>query len=633
MRSYINILLYTVLIFMFIGCGGGGGSDTNTSNNDNSPTSIDENKNSDNNTPTPTPDPLDIPDMPTVEALGFTIVDDTAWNELAVKKVLDTFAYGGHATDAQIKLWADMSPSDAIVQMLTNAPKNALLSPSSSNLPNSISLEALASFWSGSSSDNFVDESKRDNFLTNYNSWSVHKNSWALAVMSRGLNPFLHRVGLWETNYHMSINADSGVYPIPILHHYDNILSQIALDKPYDEVIAQGAKNAGVAYQYGHNKNIFTDGQFKGNEDFAREYHQLYLGILGDYNHTYHEETTIPYTARALTDMVAQWKNGDNGGPDTEIIFGTDNHYTGELNILNSIIPTSATADTQLDAIAKLGIEHEESLDNLPLMIIRHFGDDNLTTNAIANIQESWKSMSKKSIISFLRSYAISTDFHSPSRYRYKTSIDRTIGVANMMVVDNSDNIYGYYDPNYYLSAESIETFHPIHDVFGHQTSLEASANANIFQVNYNRSIEKSSYYTRSYKEIDKVSVWEKDWAKIIPTDNNGEYKVKDVGLWLWKRFIGDGGKNYGELEQAHITALLNGKDLPLFLDDTKPLEVYNLDDIKSSNIAIKINDGKVAKMSLNSNITDDRRDANKRVGLAIAFIVATPYIYAQEGI
>jgi len=103
--------------------------------------------------------------------------------------------------------------------------------------------------------------------------------------------------------------------------------------------------------------------------------------------------------------------------------------------------------------------------------------------------------------------------------------------------------------------------------------------------------------------------------------------------LWLWKRFIGDGGKNYGELEQAHVMALLNGKDLALFLDESKPLEVYNLDTLKSSDIAIQINDSGIAKMNLDSNITDDRREANERVGLAIAFIVATPYIYAQEGI
>ena len=193
------------------------------------------------------------------------------------------------------------------------------------------------------------------------------------------------------------------------------------------------------------------------------------------------------------------------------------------------------------------------------------------------------------------------------------------------------------------LSKESIDIFRPVHDVFGHQNSLEASANANIFKVNYNRSVSSTYMYTRYYKSIkddngeypvdangDRIAVWEKNWAGIIPKDSNGDYRVSDVGLWLWKRFIGDGGKNYGVLEKSHIVALLNGKDLGLFLDETKPLEIYQIEDLESN---IQISDGAIAKMALDSDILDDRRTANKRVGLAIAFIVATPYIYAQEGL
>ena len=621
-----NYLIFIVMVVIFNGCGGGGSlGEPNSSNK-------------------PKPPVVITPDLPPVTSTGFTTVDDATWSEVAVKKVLDTFAYGGHASDTQIKAWADMSPKDAIAQMLTNTHQNSLLSPTTSTLPNTSSLEALASFWSGSSSDNFLNELRKADFLST--AWSVPKNTWTLGVMSRGLNPFLYRLGLWETNYHMSINRDAGVYPLPMIHHYDNIIKKIVEDKPYNEVIAQGAKNAGVAYQFGHNKNIFVDGQFKGNEDFAREYYQLYLGILGLYDPDYHENTTIPYTARALTDMKADWHSEADGGPDKEITFGTDNHYTGELNILKTTIPSSATADTQLDAIAKLGITQQESLDNLPLMIIRHFADDNLTTQAIANIQKSWRDMSKKSIISFLQAYAISTDFHSASRYKYKTSIERVMGVINMMVVDNSDNIYKIYDPSYHLSKESIEIFHPIHDVFGHQTSAESRANSNLFQVNYNINTEKSYIYTNSYKAIkdangnytkdsegNKVAVWEKDWAKLIPKNSEGKYKVKDVGLWLWKRFIGDGGKNYQALEKAHITALLNGKDLGYFLNVDNPLKVYKIDDISSGDISIKITDGSVGYMNLDSSVVKDRREANQRVGLAIAFIITTPYIYAQEGI
>ena len=41
--------------------------------------------------------------LPTFSALDFTTVSDTEWDETAVRKVLDTFAYGGHATDLQIQ--------------------------------------------------------------------------------------------------------------------------------------------------------------------------------------------------------------------------------------------------------------------------------------------------------------------------------------------------------------------------------------------------------------------------------------------------------------------------------------------------------------------------------------------------
>ena len=62
-------------------------------------------------------------------------------------------------------------------------------------------------------------------------------------------------------------------------------LSSLASNSAYSTVIAQGAKNAAIAFQYGHNYNVYSGGTFIGNEDFAREYHQLFFGILGEYDH------------------------------------------------------------------------------------------------------------------------------------------------------------------------------------------------------------------------------------------------------------------------------------------------------------------------------------------------------------
>ena len=599
MRRKKNILISLLLTLGLSGCGGGGA------------------------TPTEEENTTAIPNV--LPTTSFITVSDTAWNTTAVEKVLDTFAYGGHATQTQIQKWADMTPKEAIVQMLTFDAQNKLLSPTTSTLPNTPSLEALSTFWSGDDANNFITPDERSRYTVKFDAWSLPKESWSLAVMTRGLNPFAHKVGLWESNYHMSINQDSGVFPLPLLHHYDNILQKLLTNSPYEEVIAQGAKNAGVAHQYGHNKNLFTEGQFKGNEDFAREYHQLFLGILGLYDPTYHENTAIPNTARVLTDIQAKTRSGDTP-PDTEVTFGSVFHYPASLDILKNTIASSPTAQQQLDDIAKIGIVHAESLDNLPVMIIEHFADDNLSTASIARIRATWRGLETKSLLSFLQSYAISTDFHNANRVKYQSSIARTMSVFNKMVVDNSDLNYQIYNFNYYLSKESIETFHPIHDVFGHQTGLEASDNSNLFQINYNRSTESASLFTQKTK---RDTTWEKDWGKLIPENST----IEEIGLWLWKRFIADGGKNYGILEKAHISALLNGKDLGYFLNVDDPLHIYTLEELTSDALAIKLHDAEVSSMKLHSSDSTERQTANYRVGLAIAFIVATPYIYVQEGL
>jgi hypothetical protein len=577
-------------------------------------------------------------------SLAFTTVSDDAWNETAVRKVLQTFAYGGHATDVQIKTWADMPPRYAIVQMLNFDAYNPLLSPAQNPLPQSTSLEDLASFWSSSDSNNTIYTKYHSYFDTS--SWASPSNTWMMAVMMRGFNPFLHRVGLWETNYHMSVNQKAGIYPEPLFHHYDNIINTVAQNTSYERVMAKGAKNAAVAYQYGHNYNTFEGGVFRGNEDFAREYHQLFFGILGDYDHDYHETTAIANTARALTDMQAYWHPDDEGGPDAEVTFGTDKHYAADLDILKTTIG-GEDASQKIDAIAVVAIEHNESLANLPIMIAKHFADDNLTDTKTATIQESWKQMHPKALLPFLWAYATSTDFHSSTRFKYVSSIQRVMHVKNLLGVNNEEQRYMINYPGWELEDENIRVFVPLHDVFGHQSGLEASDNANIFRINYNRSTRWNWAYTKSYdcdenesyecpKDDDgnDILLWEKDWAAIIPTNADGEYVAEDVALWLWKRFIADGGKHYGALERAHIISLLNGKDLSLLLDENDPLAIYDETQIQSdSAIVQRLDDAAIARLELNSSDKDKRRYANKNVGLAIAFIAATPYIFVEEGL
>jgi hypothetical protein len=574
--------------------------------------------------------------------LSFKEVSQEEWTPTAVQKVLDTFAYGGHASDNQIETWSKMAPHEAIVEMLQLNASNPKLSPNSDPLFASISLEEQANFWSGDDSRNFVDAHYKDYFIAG--DWDGIDQTWIFSTLTRGLNPFLYKVGVWESNYHMSANRNAGVYPYPMFHHYDNILAKLSANEPYERVMAQGAENAAIAYQYGHNRNIYKDGVFRGNEDFAREYHQLFFGILGGYDPLYHEETSIPNTARALTDMQAKWHPTDEGGPDREITFGTEYHYTPDVEIIHHTI-SGATAKEKIEAIAKVDIAQDESLDNLPVMIISHFADDNLSEDKIGRIRSSWRAMSTKELLPFLWAYAVSTDFHSPSRYKFESTIQRNMRVTNKLIVDNSDLKYLTYNPFNYLYKEGIRLFRPIHDVFGHQTSIEASDNANIFRLTYNRSAKPYSItqYYRCKRDSNNECIkdengiyeaeWEKDWAKIISSEKTNGYTVEEVGKWLWQRFISDDLKHYGTLERAHIVSLLNGRDLAVFLDDENPLKIYSIEDLESdSSVKRRLQDGAVEQMNLNSSDINDRRLANRFIGRAIAFIVATPYIYAQEG-
>ncbi len=578
----------------------------------------------------------------TFSPLDFTVVSDEVWDETAVRKVLHAFAYGGHATDTQIRTWAAMPPEHAIVQILTFEPQNELLSPSRYYQPETTSLERLARFWHQAA---YVKPEHRDRFTTTPTSWEVPTASWMMAVLTHGLNPFLHRVGLWESNYHMAVSQVSGVYPLPLLSHYDSIMTALQENRSYEQVIAQGAKNAAVAYQYGHNRNIYSNGVFRGNEDFAREYYQLFFGILGDYDHDYHESVTIPNTARALTDMQAPWRPKEEGGPVRTITFGTQEHYGSDLEILNTTI-SGHRADIKIDAIAMEAVEHEESLRNLPVMIIRHFGDDTPSTATITHARNSWAMMPVKRLLPFLWAYAVSTDFHSSSRIKYASSIQRMMTTMNLLTIDHEENGKMFYYPSWELTKEEVRLFSPTHAVFGHQTGVEASDNGNIFRVNYNRSAKDGWLYWNYYEcERDAngecprdsngnvITIWEKKWKDKIPENAQGEYIVEEVARWLWERFIADGGKHYGALERAHLIALLNGKDLALFLDEQNPLATYTKAQIvNNSGIKRLLNDGAIAPMDLKSRDIKKRRQADYRVNLAISFIAATPYIYAQEG-
>ena len=151
---------------------------------------------------------------PSTFAQGFDTVSGSRWSVTAVRKVLQTFAYGGFATDTQIRKWAKMSPDKAIKEMLTFEVVNEQLSPIEDETFNyGGSLDDLQAFLSSDDPANPACPGERADFsitqaVSNEVVWNNRglQNTWIAAVNKRGLNPFRQKVGLWLTNYHMAVS-------------------------------------------------------------------------------------------------------------------------------------------------------------------------------------------------------------------------------------------------------------------------------------------------------------------------------------------------------------------------------------------------------------------------------------------
>ncbi|MGB5706055.1 MAG: hypothetical protein WBM41_04440, partial [Arenicellales bacterium] len=415
-----------------------------------------------------------------------------------------------------------------------------------------------------------------------------------------------------------------------------------------------------------------SNGTFSGNDDFAREIHQLFFGILGDLDPEggldHHENVTIPQTARALTDMNLDYDSSIGRRPDF-VTFGTEEHYYNNqpLDILNTDIYGN-DASERIDNIVQVSVAHPESLANLPIMIVTGLMDDELDETKHDAIRAAWAAMPQKSLLEFLQAYAISTLFHDGSRVRYATSFDRNVTQVNKMALNNSEalrNSDDYRPDNY--ESEGVTVFEPEYNVFGGQRPQEAVDDAAIFQHGYEESTDDSYRFERtSCSSCSNNKSWVKDWAAIIPTSANGNYLVEDVAKWLWDHFLGDGLRNYGPLERAHLIPYLGARqsrDLAVLLavrqgriDAAQSVTLSDLEnepgpDVDLDNylnlitypytsqevldtdyIVDLVNELAVRNMELDSSDDGDRADANRKIGRAINFLLSLPYNYMQEG-
>lgn len=517
-----------------------------------------------------------------ISALGFgpanpvrntlPLVSRGGWDERAVRKVLKVFAFGGHATDQQILAWADMRPLDAIGEMLNFSEHNPKLShvrPGDPYPATAIAhgkLTDFLNFLSSRNSDHPIPRDHRDPFgLDGYN----FDDGFNRMITVRGMNPFRQRIGFWETNYHLAVNLDASVSREQMARYYDDIMEAHEAGLPYHQVMGVAAKSAAAAMQYGHRYNIWNDntGECECNDDFAREIHQLYYGIFGEGDPD-HEDVTIPETAKLLTDMRVRYIR-DVGYP-TEVEFGTEDHHVGPVQIFGGMV-AGADASAKIDTLMPISMQHPESLQNLPIMIIGTLADDNLDDTRKNQLRAAWASLGQdRNFLEFIQTYAVSDLFHSPDQFKYFTSHERALYMANK---HNIDNIEGYFgDGGYNTDGRPGRTvggvitddvagdfFRPLHNVFGGQTSMEASDSALAFENNYNRATGRSGWHelrTTACDNCDGGQPWMKRWQLVLPKRADGQYYVADAAEWLWKHAVGN-LDNYTALEQAHLYALL----------------------------------------------------------------------------
>lgn len=581
--------------------------------------------------------PTVVWDAPVSPSGVLPMVDNVTWDETAVRKVLHVFAFGGFASDAQISTWANMAPNEAIVEMLTLNPYNPKLSGTIDADPlngTDRSFLGLAALWSGANSP--LATSRRDGFKPD--SWNGPQNIAMQAASLPGVNPVPHRLAMWELNYHLVANRDADVSPEHLSYYYNAIQKSLAARDPYQNTMAIAAESVAIAQQYKHYRNFYDVkngvGTFKGNEDFAREFHQLFFGILGtrlanDVQDNYHEIVTIKNTAQMLTDMTVV-KDGD-----LELTFGTARHYVGDLDIMHTTI-SGATAKEKILALAQVDITHPESLDNLPVMIVSGLADNNLSDANIAELRAYWASMTKKDILQFIRAYAISTQFHNPHRIKYWNPAERNLLYSNLVTLTQGESYANYYDPTGLTDwQDGYRLFAPEHNVFGHTTGEETAQSGDKFLVQFNRGAAPWRYARTT---DSKNPTWYKDWGSIAPHDVDGNYTVQQVAEWLWQRFMADGLKNFGPLERLQLYAILAANldaAVACSPDQLNPNyeKVYSVAEATSDTAALACRDMLGAKtMDLGSAEASKRNAANTRIGYAIHFMTALPFALVQEG-
>ncbi len=601
---------------------------------------------------------------------GLTPVSTGEWGETHVRKVLHAFALGGFASDTQIAAWAAMEPAQAVAEMLTFDYVNDKLSPNTEDASASHcqSLEELQDFW-GSAADpaNPMPYKHRSKYAT-LSSGTIPRLSTGnlqrtlvQAINTRGCNPFLYFVAFYITHDHAAISVDNTGAAL-IRNYFDDVLAELNASGNIVDVLAAAAKSAAFSKAYGHQYNHFLNDKesFEGNDDFAREFHQLLFRILGTTEDPdYHENTTIEHTSWLLTGMDIDkvqnaYGSASSGDWYVDPIDFSDHydtnskprylknatyHYHSQLGggscleIYGTQVCGSNAAE-KIDVLAPIAAAHQESMDNMPVKIVDFFADDNLDESKKTALRTAWANRNYD-LLGFLRDYAASTAFHSETTHKYWAPYVRNIAIHNLNTL-SSEEAYArkvYESPVNRMAQQGFTAFEPAHNVFGLTTGLQAANNRFIFKSAYVANATSPGFLyknTATYSVDDDPAnnvTWNKNWGSVVPANANGKYVVGEVAAWLWQRFIADGGKNFDPIARAQVQSLLyNGRDFGYNVDSSNPEQVYSSADI-SVGQAKSVNDAiAAAEIDLSSS------KANINVGMAVNFITMTPYMFALEG-
>lgn len=653
LSSWQRLLGFSLLSVLLLLAGCNGSSSSSSSSTEESETSEEE---SDTSVVV-----FEAADPPQEITGGLTFLTPDDWTEGSVRRVLHLFAFGGHASDEQISAWAAMPPAEAIAEILVVDEFHPLLSPmeSADHVGDNGTLAGLSDYWSRDAASNPLREMRGHYALAGDDSWRSPARLWYQATMTRGLNPVRQKIGLYLTNYHLAVNLNAnGMINHQVVRYYDDIMTAVEEGRSFDEVLTVAAASSAIAQQYNHRVATFDNGVFRGNENFAREYFQLFFGILNSSNNpsdfdgdeTYHEEVTIPNMARLLTGLQLggdAWDSPEKAN----VTYDQDSHHRADLEILGHQIAGNNALE-KLEQLGPLAIEHPQSLHNLPVMIIRWLADDEIMDKSEVKdrLRAHWAGMDEKELMAFLRAYAISTDFHTADRVKYYSIFDRLMTVHNLLSTRNDDvfrldynedsDQWSYvYNHEWDLWEQGFSVFVPYHDVFGGQTGLDAYTSTDYFRQTYNMVTQHTWRYIRNELEgPDGDVIWRKRWETALPeSSNDSYYTVKELSEWLWQRFIADDLANFGPLERVYVYAFVaSGQDpVRLWVDSGRLSEsdwdrVLTADDLQGS-LSTQFQD--LANQTIDNTMTPEHEAllAN-RLGQAISFIVSTPYMYYQEG-